>query len=88
VQRSPTDCGASFCVIKKPRGRGGHIPRWAAEPKKYGFMVSDDDYDVNTTKMFLRVLHPCLARRACGCSVVSCKLSDLASELASRFALL
>jgi hypothetical protein len=30
VQRSPTDCGASLCVIKKPRGRGYHSPRWAA----------------------------------------------------------
>jgi hypothetical protein len=34
VQRSPTDCGASLCVIKKPRERGGHGPRWAAEPRK------------------------------------------------------
>jgi hypothetical protein len=28
VQRSPTDCGASLCVITK------HNPRWAAEPEK------------------------------------------------------
>jgi hypothetical protein len=34
VQRSPTDCGASLCVIKKPRGRGGHSPRWVVEPEK------------------------------------------------------
>jgi hypothetical protein len=34
VQRSPTNCGASFCVIKKPRGPGGHSPRWAAKPEK------------------------------------------------------
>jgi hypothetical protein len=34
VQWSPADCGASLCVIKKPRGRGGYSPRWAAEPKK------------------------------------------------------
>jgi hypothetical protein len=34
VQRSPTDCGASLCVIKKPRERGGHSPRWAAGPEK------------------------------------------------------
>jgi hypothetical protein len=34
VQRSPTDFGASLCVIKKPRERGGHSPRWAAEPEK------------------------------------------------------
>jgi hypothetical protein len=33
VQRSTTDCGASLCVIKKPRERGGHSPRWAAEPE-------------------------------------------------------
>jgi hypothetical protein len=33
VQRSFTDCGASLCVIKKPRERGGHSPRWAAKPE-------------------------------------------------------
>ena len=26
VQRSPTDCGASLCVIKIPRTRGGYSP--------------------------------------------------------------
>ena len=26
VQRSPTDCGASLCVTKKPREWGGHGP--------------------------------------------------------------
>ena len=26
VQRSPTDCGSSLCVIKKPRTRGGYSP--------------------------------------------------------------
>jgi hypothetical protein len=34
VQRSPTDRGASLCVITKTRERGGHSPRWAAEPEK------------------------------------------------------
>jgi hypothetical protein len=34
VQTSPTDCGASLCVIKKPRRRGGDSPRWAVEPEK------------------------------------------------------
>jgi hypothetical protein len=33
VQRSPTYCGASLCVIKKLLGRG-HSPRWAVEPEK------------------------------------------------------
>jgi hypothetical protein len=27
-------CGASLCVIKKPRGRGDQSPRLAAEPEK------------------------------------------------------
>jgi hypothetical protein len=40
VQRSPTDCGASLCVIKKPRGRGGHSPRWAAEPEKIIIVIA------------------------------------------------
>jgi hypothetical protein len=34
VQRSPTDCGSSLCVISKSRERGGHSLRWAAEPDK------------------------------------------------------
>jgi hypothetical protein len=29
-----TDCDAPLCVIKKPRERGGHSPRWAAEPEE------------------------------------------------------
>jgi hypothetical protein len=34
AQRSPTVCGASLCVIKKPREPKGHSPRWAAESEK------------------------------------------------------
>jgi hypothetical protein len=34
VRRSTIDCGASLCVIKKSRGRGGHSPRYVAEPEK------------------------------------------------------
>jgi hypothetical protein len=34
VQTSPTDCGASLCVIKKPQELGGHEPRWVAAPQK------------------------------------------------------
>jgi hypothetical protein len=34
VHTSPTDCGASLCVIKKSRERWGHSPRWAAELEK------------------------------------------------------
>jgi hypothetical protein len=34
VQRSPTDCDASLCVIKKPQKWGGHGPHWAAAPQK------------------------------------------------------
>ena len=41
VQRGPTDCGASLCVIKKPRTRGRYSPtrgledtnpQWVAVP--------------------------------------------------------
>jgi hypothetical protein len=41
VQRSPTDCGASLCVIKKPR-----VPRRseAAEPEKI----------INNNKLFVQ----------------------------------
>jgi hypothetical protein len=34
VQRSPTDCGASLCVITKPSERGDHSPLRAAELEK------------------------------------------------------
>jgi hypothetical protein len=40
VRRSPTDCGASLCVINKPRERGGHSPRWAAEPEKVTIIIT------------------------------------------------
>ena len=33
VQRSPTDCDESLCVIKKPLKWGSHGPRWAAAPQ-------------------------------------------------------
>jgi len=33
VQRSPTDCDASLCLIYKPQEWGDHCPRWAAAPK-------------------------------------------------------
>jgi len=41
LQRSATVCGASLCLIYKPREWGGHCPRWAAGPKKkkYGWIV-------------------------------------------------
>jgi hypothetical protein len=34
VQRSPTECGASLCVICKPQEWGGHDPRWVAAPQQ------------------------------------------------------
>jgi len=46
VQRSPTDCGASSCVIKKPQKWGGHGPRWAAAPQKtkqtYAYYINEN----------------------------------------------
>jgi hypothetical protein len=29
-------------VIKKPRGRGGHSPRWAAEPERKKKIVKQE----------------------------------------------
>jgi hypothetical protein len=34
VQMSPNDCGASLCLIKKPRERGSHSQHWAAGPER------------------------------------------------------
>jgi hypothetical protein len=34
VQGSPTECGASLCMIQKPREWGGHGPRLAAAPQE------------------------------------------------------
>ena len=39
VQRSPTDCGASLCVIKKPQEWGIHGRRWAAAPQEKKILV-------------------------------------------------
>ena len=36
AQRSPTDCGASLCVIYKPQAWEDHVPRWAAVPRGGG----------------------------------------------------
>jgi len=33
VQRSPTDCEAYLCVIRKPQEWGGRGPLWAAAPR-------------------------------------------------------
>jgi hypothetical protein len=34
VQRSPTDCGVSLCVIQEPENLGDSGPRWAVVPEK------------------------------------------------------
>jgi hypothetical protein len=47
VQSSSTDCGASFCVIKKLRERGWHSPRWAAEPEKIIIPAPGKHYKTN-----------------------------------------
>jgi hypothetical protein len=45
VQRSPTECGASLCGIKKPRERGSHSPRWAVEPEKI-IIINNNTYPI------------------------------------------
>jgi hypothetical protein len=64
VQRNPTDCGASLCVIKKSRERGGHSPRWAAEPEKnYVYLMGPPLYmwsvvDRNVVMVRMSVILP------------------------------
>jgi len=42
VQRSPTNCGVSLCVIQKPQAWGGLGSRWAAARQKKNFPVQCD----------------------------------------------
>jgi hypothetical protein len=51
-QRSTTDCGASLCVIKKPRERGGHSPGWAAEPEKINKYITMQDIRCSRCKHY------------------------------------
>jgi hypothetical protein len=55
VQKSPTECGASLCVITKPLERGGHSPRWAAEPEKNIPLAKRIVIDVLGTKIVVSV---------------------------------
>ena len=57
VQRSPTDCGASLYVIKKPQEWGGHCPRWVAAPQGEG---GGAVVDLNPFPMLLAKLRLCL----------------------------
>jgi hypothetical protein len=40
----------SSCVIKKPRGRGDHSPRWAAEPE--GIIKLSTNFQDNYKALF------------------------------------
>jgi hypothetical protein len=60
VQRNPTECGASLCMIAKPHEREVHSPRWAAEPEK---VINNNNNSVSYTKRenytFSGSLHTC-----------------------------
>ena len=56
VQSSPTDCGASLCVIKKPRKRGGYSParrlqytnpQWVVASVEKKYMSRSTNYNVS-----------------------------------------
>ena len=53
LQRSATVCGASLCLIYKPREWGGHCPRWAAGPKEKKVWLNSS---CSSLLSFLRVL--------------------------------
>lgn len=38
VQKGPTECGVSLCVILEPQERGGPGPCWAVEREERGFV--------------------------------------------------
>jgi hypothetical protein len=44
--------GALLCVIKKPRGQGGHSPHWAAVPEKLIITELFDNWRVVTNKKY------------------------------------
>jgi hypothetical protein len=50
VQRSPTNCGMSLCVIKKPRRWGGYSLCWAAVPEK---IINNNDMGEERIKIKL-----------------------------------
>jgi hypothetical protein len=58
ITHSPTDCGASLCVIKKLRGRGGHCPRWAAEPEKIIIVIITFTYFINNESVLVIQAQP------------------------------
>jgi len=65
IQRSPTDCGESLCVIWKPQEWGGHDPRWVAAPQQK--KIKKLSYDI-TTRLFyclIYALFPTLLKLFC-----------------------
>jgi len=63
VHRSPTDCGASFCVIWKPRERGGPGRLGAVAPNKKNRGVQIPGTSLPWRPNFV------VARNVCRCSV-------------------
>jgi hypothetical protein len=57
VQRIPTDCDASLCVIKKPLARGGHSPFWTSEPEKI-INNNNDQHNAQSFNLFIYLLLP------------------------------
>ena len=48
VQRSSTDCGASLCVIKKPRTRGGNSPLEGSKNTNPQWLVTPGEKKTNS----------------------------------------
>jgi hypothetical protein len=69
VQRSSNDCGASLCVIEKPRERWGHSSRWTAEPEKIIIYATHARGELRASHVADCLLSPVAWRHAC-CNVV------------------
>jgi hypothetical protein len=78
---SPTDSGASLCVITKPRERGSHSPRWAAEPEKVIIINENNIYMyiwiINVT---LKLYDHYIFQNLCEFSVVKILIHMIAIE--------
>jgi hypothetical protein len=66
VQRSPTDCGVSLCMIKKPRKRGGQSPllglwkiqpQWVVKPGKQTIVIIISSNWPSNTPIFIVLMY-------------------------------
>ena len=72
VLRSPTDCGASLCVIKKSRTRGGYSPARGLQNTNPQWVVAPVETNKHFKPYILKfsILHLCLGSKSYDISFV------------------